>query len=450
MSFLSWSFVILFAIVFASRLTIGRKHTEFPYVLVLLSASTVFYAWHTPWHLAILVGNTMVDYVAARLMGPYPAKSPQRRVLVTISLVANLSLLGFFKYADFFATTTNRLFGSTLPVLGLVLPMGISFYTFQSMSYTIDVYRGKLPPVRDYLRFYFFVVLFPQLVSGPIARATEFLPQIPRRRRLALKVLGYGLFLIVKGYFLKMVCADNLATYVNARWANGYVAGADSTELILLTVFFSFQIFCDFEGYSCIARGLAYLLGFRLPINFDNPYRATSFKNFWERWHITLSRWLRDYLYVSLGGNRVGKFKVYANLMTVMVLGGLWHGASFTFLVWGFLHGAALAIERFFGLEKGKGIVWWVVVQITVLVTWIFFRSNGLRGALSFLANIGAGRFGVPDWALVGGMVFLVPPVLMHLRGTAGVRERAIWTGLMLVGILVAYGKNSAFIYFQF
>ncbi len=218
--------------------------------------------------------------------------------------------------------------------------MGISFYTFQTLSYTIDVYRGELAPVRSFWQFILFISFFPQLVAGPIVRASEFLPQMARPRRLRLRVFYEGVWLVIGGLFLKMVCADNLAAYVDEHWHRGSAAGGDATMSLWLGVMFSGQIFADFCGYSTIARGLGYLLGYRFPLNFDAPYIAATFKNFWERWHITLSRWLRDYLYVPLGGNRGSRARTYVNLLTVMLLGGLWHGAAYTYIVWGAIHGA--------------------------------------------------------------------------------------------------------------
>src|SRR5690606_21808832 len=221
-----------------------------------------------------------------------------------------------------------------------------------------------------------------QLVAGPIVRAMEFLPQMPRPRRIRAAAWYEGGWLIISGFFLKMVCADNLAVYVDEHWDAGTDPGATSAFALWLALMFSGQIFADFAGYSNIARGVAYLLGYRLPINFNAPYLAASFKNFWERWHMTLSRWLRDYLYVSLGGNRKGGVRTYFNLMLVMLLGGLWHGAAYTFIVWGALHGAALALERMLGLHRDKSglagipvrLAWFVVVQAVVLMAWIVFR----------------------------------------------------------------------------
>ena len=345
--------------------------------------------------------------------------------------------------------------------------MGISFYTFQSMSYTIDVYRGVLAPIRHFVPFFLFISFFPQLVAGPIVRAVEFLPQMPRPRRLRLRVFYEGTWLIISGFFLKMVCADNLAVYVDEHWSRGSEAGTTSGFALWLALMFSGQIFADFAGYSNIARGTAYLLGYRLPVNFNAPYLAASFKNFWERWHITLSRWLRDYLYVPLGGNRKGAVRTYINLLLVMVLGGLWHGAAYTYLVWGALHGGALAVERLLGLHRDRGwsghlgvrAAWFVVVQGVVLTAWVFFRSRSVGEAGRFAANILA----MDNWSLGAmeliGLLFLLPIVGLHLvawlreRGVVGEPAPAVKAVLaagMVYGIATLYAGTADFIYFQF
>ncbi|MGE5608817.1 MAG: MBOAT family O-acyltransferase, partial [Bacillota bacterium] len=324
-----------------------------------------------------------------------------------------------------------------------------------------------IKPVARFRDFYYFVTFFPHLVAGPIIRAEQFLYQMPRTRRPRLRVFNAGVFLIIRGLFLKMVCADNIALVVNGYWNSGYRPGANSLSLLVLAVLFAVQIFCDFEGYSSIARGLAYLMGFRFPVNFNCPYLATSFRNFWERWHITLSQWLRDYLYIPLGGNRVSKWRTYVNLMTVMLLGGLWHGAAMTFVAWGALHGLALAIERLLGFHKlektpgalGKKIAWYVVVQVVVLVTWVFFRSDSMDNALMFLRNIAACRSGASGLPFLTAAMFVLPVVAMHVhqflveRGTIrpiGLVGKAVLAAVMLYATLVFYGQSSSFIYFQF
>ena len=473
MNFVSWAFVGLFLVVFAARLTIGRRKVEPAYVALLVVASATFYAWHIPVYLAILVATAGVDFVAALLIDRAPpGATARRRLWLITSLGMNLGLLALFKYSGFFLQVLSDLTGEAPPAalspdLALALPIGISFYTFQSMSYTIDVYRGTLTPIRRFWPFFLFISFFPQLVAGPIVRASEFLPQLPRPRRLRRVVLYEGLWLLVSGFFLKMVCADNLAIYVDEYWPQASEASATSGFALWLALMFSGQIFADFAGYSSIARGLAYLLGYRLPINFTTPYLAASFKNFWERWHITLSRWLRDYLYIPLGGSRRGTGRTYVNLLIVMVLGGLWHGAAYTYVVWGALHGLALAAERALGLHQRQGwaaawavrLAWFVVVQGVVLLAWIVFRSRSIEEALTFVGNILLSD----HWAIgtmeMVGLLFLAPIVAMHLwtwlqeRGAVGRPGPVVRSALaaaMVYAIATLYAGTENFIYFQF
>jgi alginate O-acetyltransferase complex protein AlgI len=473
MSFVSWAFVVLFLVTLTARLTIGRRKIEPAYVFVLLVASTVFYAWHVPIYILILLASSGVDYFAAIALAREPAsRVARRRLILAVSLGINLGLLGFFKYANLLSDAIAQATGAfgyrlAAPEMSLILPMGISFYTFQSMSYTIDVYRGVLAPLYSFKAFFLYIIFFPQLVAGPIVRAVDFLPQMPKRRRLRLKVFYEGAWLIIVGFFLKMVCADNLAVYVDEYWDAGYQPRANAAFSLWMALMFSGQIFADFAGYSSIARGLAYLLGYRLPINFNAPYVASSLKNFWERWHITLSSWLRDYLYVPLGGNRKGRVRTYVNLLLVMVLGGLWHGAAYTYIVWGAIHGVALALERAFGLQHDRGparfavvrLGWFVVTQAVVLVAWIFFRSDSFGNAMVFLANIGGLDFPMPTTMMWVGMLFLVPLVIHHAWAWAEERgtvrpltpsSRAALAAVMVYGIVTLYAGTSDFIYFQF
>jgi len=472
-NFVSWAFVSLLIVVMAARLTMGRRKIEPAFIWVLIASSVVFYSWHVPIYISILLVSAGIDYWAALALARVPlAAVTRRRLILTVSLTANLGILGFFKYANLLTDAVSEAAGAfgyqlTAPEMRLILPMGISFYTFQSMSYTIDVYRGLLAPLRSFKAFFFYIIFFPQLVAGPIVRALDFLPQIPRPRRLRLKVFYEGAWLILLGFFFKMVCADNLAVYVDAHWESGYREDADAGMAIWLALMFSGQIFADFAGYSNIARGLAYWLGYRLPVNFNAPYLAHSLKNFWERWHITLSSWLRDYLYVPLGGNRRGRIRTYVNLLVVMVLGGLWHGAAYTYIVWGAIHGAALAMERMLGLQKQGGVggmlavrvAWFVVVQGVILVAWVFFRSASVAEATAFVANMAALDIKpLASWMLVGAL-FLLPLFVHHAWTWAEERRvvaalspsaRAAVAAVMAYCIVTLYAGTSDFIYFQF
>ncbi len=463
----------LLVVVMAARLAIGRTKIEPAFVSVLIAASVIFYSWHVPIYIAILLVSSGIDYWAGLALARLPMIDvSRRRMILAVSLAANLGILGFFKYANLLTDTLSRTalaFGVELPApeMRLILPMGISFYTFQSMSYTIDVYRGVLAPLGSFKSFFLYIIFFPQLVAGPIVRALDFLPQMPRPRRLRLKVFYEGAWLILLGFFFKMVCADNLAVYVDAHWDAGYQPEADAGFTIWLALMFSGQIFADFAGYSNIARGLSYWLGYRLPINFNAPYVAASLKNFWERWHITLSTWLRDYLYIPLGGNKHGRIRTYVNLLTVMVLGGLWHGAAYTYIVWGAIHGGALAVERMLGLQNDRGLgrfvavrlAWFVVAQSVVLLAWVFFRSSSIDGAWTFVGNMLALDIRpVAMWMWVGAL-FLVPLAIHHawiwaeerrMVGELTPGARAALAAVMAYCVATLYAGTSDFIYFQF
>ena len=481
MNFISWSFVALFTIVLAARIAIGRRKTERRFVWLTILASTVFVMWHVPVYILIMLTTVTIDYTAARLIDGAPREWRWRRAVLAMALTCNLLLLGFFKYSNFSLITIEHSLnwlgmGVKLPRLSLILPIGISFYTFGSMSYTIDVYRGRLRAIRRFRDFYYFVTFFPHMVAGPIIRAHQFFYQLDRPRRLRLRVFNHAMFLIIRGAFLKMVCADNIARVVNSYWAytaEPHLAGTPlqyqgySGELVILAVLFNGQIFCDFEGYTSIARGLAYLLGYRFPINFRYPWIAGSFNDFWQRWHITLSSWLRDYLYIPLCGDlkrKVPPIRAYASILVVMLLAGLWHGAAMTFVCWGAIHGLGLALERLLGFDPaprrgGFRFVWYFVVQTVAILALIFFRSPSLSDALGFIRNIVDLKFGHINRDFALAFAFFIPPVAMHVYGFLVERMKvrpigrfgqAALAGAMLFAVVTIYGQSSEFIYFQF
>ena len=474
MSFVSFTFAVFFLVVLGLRIALDRLRWREPWIGVLVGASLVFYAWSVPWHLVLLLGVTAIGHLAGRALGPLPLRSRRSRTIVSAAVCAGLGLLGFFKYADYLGDAVAALRASIGSVraertgLGLALPLGISFYTFEMISYAVDVYRGRVAPTRRFTRLLLFLAFFPHLIAGPIVRARDFVHQIDRRRRPRLRVASEGVYLVVRGLFLKVVVADNLAHIVDRYWARAADPNATASLGVLVAVLFAFQILCDFDGYTTIARGLAYLLGFRLPVNFNAPYIAGTFREFWQRWHITLSTWLRDYLYLSLGGNRGGRVRMYRNLLLVMALGGLWHGAGNTFLLWGALHGVALVIERAFGLERlSEGgsvparVLWWVVVQSTVVVAWVLFRSPNLEIAGGLLRNLVTRPPGALDASLPFGWiaVLVAAPIGGHLRTLArerfglpdpGPMEKALWGAMMLYAVCTAHGPSKTFIYFQF
>jgi alginate O-acetyltransferase complex protein AlgI len=471
MSFVSFSFALLYLAALLFR--IATRSGGAAYVCGLLALSWIFYAWHVPAYIFLLLFSTGVDYAAARWIDAAPAAAVvRRRGILIVSLLLNLGVLAYFKYGGFLLDNLAALFGEApWTTREIVLPIGISFYTFQSMSYTIDVYRGHIAAERSFVRMACYVAFFPQLVAGPIVRAGDFLYQLERHRPLRLAVFGEGAYLILRGLFLKVVVADNLGRIVDAHWAGAARAeeGGGAVALSLL-VFFSCQLFCDFAGYTEIARGVAYQLGFRLPVNFDAPYLATTFRDFWRRWHITLSTWFRDYVYIPLGGSRGGRVRALVNLLCVMLVAGLWHGASWTFVLWGAVHGTAVALERVLGFERGLrtrlgAAVWYLAVQLTWIASMGLFRAGNAadgwrmirRAATGLTALWGAADHPIPA-EVVAAWWFVVPVATLHLRrladrhyGVAPHRyERALYAGAMLAAIATLYTTSRQFIYFQF
>lgn len=399
MIFNSVQFLVFFLIVLGAFWLMSRKVQN----RFLLVASYVFYgAWDYRF-LSLILISTIVDYyIGAKLHAT--ESSSNRKRLLAVSVVVNLAILGFFKYFNFFAGSLQDLvgmFGFELSAfsLSIVLPVGISFYTFQTMSYTIDIYKRKLEPSRDFLDFALFVAFFPQLVAGPIERAVNLLPQIYEKRKFDLDQFGAGCYLILWGLFKKVVIADNLAVTVEQVFSktDGFYSG----EVLIGVLYFAFQIYCDFSGYSDIARGIAKTLGFELMVNFRLPYIARNPSDFWLRWHISLSSWLRDYLYIPLGGNRNGNLMTYRNLILTMLLGGLWHGAAWNFVVWGLFHGAILAghrkyteiREKYFGPPRKEASWYGVAASVTImfcftLYGWLLFRAESFPQIWNMTLNM--------------------------------------------------------------
>lgn len=398
MLFTTIDFVIFFIVILGIIVTIKNRRFQH---LFLLAASYFFFYYTSNYLILLLIFSTILDFY----IGKHIWKTNDllhKKILLISSLAVNLGLLGFYKYVDF-AILQFNIFGNyfnltnDISFLNLVLPIGISFYTFQTISYTVDIYRGQLTPSKSFWEFALFVSFFPQLVAGPILRARQFLPQlrekintanVGRIRQIVINNsnLKFGITLMALGFFKKMFIADNLAPFVNTIFQDPI--GLESFTIIMGTIAFAIQIYCDFSGYTDIAIGAAIILGFKIPINFNKPYFATSPSDFWKRWHISLSSWLRDYLYIPLGGNRNSSSRTYANLIIVMFLGGLWHGASWNFVIWGLLHGIYLAIHRailnrfpklkihpFFKSTPGK-ILCILTTQYFVLLAWIPFRVS--------------------------------------------------------------------------
>jgi len=399
MLFNSLEYIFFFPMVIAGYFALNPKYRW----ILLLFASYYFYMCWNYKYIVLILFSTIIDYFSAL----YMARTPQikkRRLLLYLSLFSNLGLLFFFKYFNFFAESVNAVFDQfnlmrDVRYFDLLLPVGISFYTFQTLSYTIDVFRGKKEPERHFGKFALYVSFFPQLVAGPIERSTRLLPQLHKHFDFDYQRIKEGVFLVAWGYFKKVVIADRLAEYVNLVYNNP--TDFSGLQTLMGTFFFSFQIYCDFSGYSDIAIGFARIMGYDLMTNFRRPYFAQNIKDFWRRWHISLSSWFRDYFYILLGGNRVGKTRHKINVFLTFVVSGLWHGANWTFVIWGALHGFYQIVEmwkksllqKHQGLQKIRlpniyrqttnGLVTFTLVYLA----WIFFRANNVGDAFYILQN---------------------------------------------------------------
>jgi len=361
-------------------------------VFFLMTMSLYFYYKSSGVFFVLIIISSIIDFIAGKLI--HESESPgYRKLMLVISLVMNLGILGYFKYTNFFLDTINQIGAAHFDMLDIFLPVGVSFFTFQSMSYTIDIYRRQLEPEKKFSDFLFFVSFFPQLVAGPIVRASDFLPQIKNDVYVSKEDIGRALFLIIAGLFKKAVIADYISINFIDRvfeWPTRFTG----VENMLALYSYAIQLYCDFSGYSDMAIGLALLLGFKLPINFNSPYKAASITEFWQRWHISLSSWLRDYLYIGLGGNRKGKIRTYVNLVLTMLLGGLWHGASWRMVIWGFIQGSALAIERRFGIKKWtekstlNRVIGFLVTFNLFTFTLLFFRAQSFQDSLDMISQM--------------------------------------------------------------
>ena len=446
-----------------------------------LLASLGFYAWWKPQYVLLIFGSALVDYhVGARIFAASNRKMAKRWLV--LSLCVNLGLLGVFKYAPFLLDNLGAWTGlfdaGRIRVLdGWVVPVGISFYTFQTLSYSLDIYRGQLKPCASFRDFFLYVSFFPQLVAGPIVRASEFLPQLAKRTRLHGPMVQIGIYRVLQGLFLKMVVADGIGRAVNRLYAPKAVAGLSAAEAWLGAIYFGAQIFADFAAYSGIAIGVAYLMGLRFPENFRYPYISQGLSEFWTRWHITLSQWLRDYLYIPLGGNRQGPSRTKVNLLLTMLLGGLWHGAAWTYVAWGAMHGAGLIVERMLtgrrrsGADQASGGFGGLALRCLrigvtfafVHTAWVFFRAPTFDVAWTMLGHMYVdpvrGSLGLDQLREWHSLVFVLPIAALHggqlLHEWLGLRKsprrRAALAGVYLLGItLFSRGEGVEFIYFQF
>jgi alginate O-acetyltransferase complex protein AlgI len=440
---------------------------------MLLISSYVFYGLWNPPLIILLWVSTMVDWTAGNIL--HKTDNPNKRKLwLLISLFVNLGFLAFFKYGGFLLENFTLLMG----VFGLeyspmapdiILPMGISFYTFQTMSYTIDMYQKKTRPARTFLDFALYVTFFPQLVAGPIVRSSELIPQFYEPKRATSRAFLWGLFLLTLGLFEKVVMADALLASTSDK-----VFGAGKVLNVLDawsgTLAFSGQIFFDFAGYSTCAIGIALMLGIILPDNFRYPYGSIGFSDFWKRWHISLSSWLRDYLYIPLGGNKRGPVRTYVNLMLTMLLGGLWHGSAWTFVFWGLLHGLYLTVERLLRthvkitINAFNGILLALATYFLINLTWVFFRARefttaiDMLGSMFFLNPEGEKVLQYMDIIKVFSVISLLFLAHWFMRNTSvrAVADKTSWWVLSLIWaamfilLAIAQGSSEQFIYFQF
>lgn len=444
--------------------------------VTITAASLFFYGWWDWRFVFLILGTGSIDYAAGLAMGAWPSR---RKGFLIASLAGNLGSLSVFKYSGFLADTLSEVLTALgypcdlkahLPGFTLILPVGISFFTFQSMSYTIDVYRGLMKPCRNVFHFFAYLSLFPQLVAGPIVRARSLIPQLAGSPQPTEAERWEGLKLIAAGYFKKVVMADNLAPLVNAAFASTSLSGS-SLYWWIVTMAFAFQIYFDFSGYSDIARGLARWMGYDFVVNFDHPYTSTSMREFWTRWHISLSTWFRDYVYIPLGGGRKGEWASHLNMWLTMLLSGLWHGAAFHFLAWGGLHAAFLSLERITGwpqralkLPAGRAVAL-AAVLFQVLVAWVFFRAQDIHQALQILGTMlefnGNVTFAADDLFKVG-VLYLALGVLSELYHASGADARRWFSAsayrigetaavvLLLTASVFLRGTGMQFIYFQF
>ena len=468
MLFNSLAFLI-FGLLFFLIWPVIRRNLKLGWIFLTI-ASFIFYGWWDWRFIFLIIFSGLIDYFAALGMRRFPAK---KKFLLIASIIGNVGSLAVFKYLLFFSTSFNHVlstFGYQLPLIQLTLPVGISFYTFQSMSYTIDVYRDQMEPTHNIFHFFAYLSMFPQLVAGPIVRAAHLMPQLTEIKPITEEDRWEGLKLITYGYFKKVVMADNLAQAVNIAFAS---SNPEQSAIYwwIVTSMFAFQIYFDFSGYSDIARGLGRWMGFNFPLNFNHPYISKSLREFWQRWHISLSTWFRDYVYIPMGGSKKGLGKGLFYLWITMLIAGLWHGASWTFVIWGALFALYISVERITSWSKRLqsvpfgSVLSWIFVIIQVWVAWVFFRAETLDQAVSIVSIMfNPALFTMPDFPqpFVPALFVLIPAILSELfffmkldqkLGESNIIVKAaqpVFVSIMLVGCIFLRGPGSAFIYFQF
>jgi D-alanyl-lipoteichoic acid acyltransferase DltB (MBOAT superfamily) len=490
MLFNSYGFIFLFLpITFFVYFWLNKKRLTQASKAWLVFTSLFFYSWWNIIYLPLILGSILFNFAVGSTItkmdsvSTTPSKGFSRKSLLTFGIVSNIALLVYFKYMDFFIINANTLLGTQWNLMHIVLPLGISFFTFTQIAYLADAYRNEVKEM-DYLNYTLFVTFFPHLLAGPILHHKEMMPQFDsiKSKVLNYKNIAAGLFLFSIGLFKKVVIADTFA-----EWANIGFDKAESLNMIeawATSLSYTFQLYFDFSGYTDMALGVALLFNIRLPINFNSPYKALNIQDFWRRWHITLSRFLRDYIYIPLGGNRNGEFHTYANLFTVFLVGGLWHGSSWMFVIWGALHGIGIVIHRAWQqmeLSMNKWLAWLITFNF-INITWIFFRAKEWEDAIKvlkgmffgdmifaeslyqklfFLTDIGiefgqfaahlGGHKAILAWIAVGLILVAAAPDSNTLSRTLKpTRLYLLATAIILLYSFLNLAKNSAFLYFNF
>lgn len=462
MLFNSYEFILLFLpIVWLLYFALKNPRMR---LWVLASSSYFFYGYWNYKFIPLLLFSTLIDFFVGKKIGKLADQKKSKKWLL-LSIIVNLGFLGFFKYANFFAENLSFLSGSSAQFIpwDIVLPVGISFYTFQSMSYTIDIYRGNFKPYEDFLAFSTYVSFFPQLVAGPIVRHDELVPQLLTPTKPETSNIVIGLQRFVLGLAKKVIIADSIGNAVDQALI--HIVDLSSLEAWMCALGYTFQLYFDFSGYSDMAIGLGRLFGLSFPENFNSPYKSRSITEFWRRWHMTLSFWLRDYLYISLGGNRKGAARTYFNLVMTMLLGGLWHGANWVFVIWGVFHGLMLAIERLF---KGKGLVprhlKLPLTFLMVVLGWVVFRSPDVDFAIIWLKKLFSFEGGLYYKHFIAryrdryaAMLVFAIYMTWWSKNTGEIEYRKflskkylVFFILIFVYILMELGEKSPFLYFQF
>ena len=461
-----WTLFLLFLPLYAMVRSRGRQM-----LLFVVAFSLYFYYKSSGFFVFLLIGTSLVDWLLSRLLVRMRGRTA-RRLCVAASLATSLGILGYFKYANFFLWNINALVAGNFQPLDLILPVGISFYTFQSVSYIVDVYKGRVQPTRTWLEYAFFLSFFPALVAGPIVRADYFLPQISRVHHATRREIWLGLWLILIGVVKKAIIADYIAQYNDLIFDSpGAYSGF---ETLMGIIGYTMQIYCDFSGYSDMAIGIALIMGFRLAQNFNFPYKSRNLTDFWRRWHISLSSWLRDYIYIPLGGNRHGTVRTYINNFATMLIGGLWHGAAWRFVFWGAMHGAGLAVHKASKPWLGRlGDTWWIkaaswlLTMSFVAALWVFFRADSWSDASVIIGRVFTDMdlsYAVPfASARMLWLVLMLAIVVSHCLPARFWSRAAVWfvrspwlvklfVFLAVVQVVIELRSEDVapFIYFQF